>query len=98
MMSEVKFSTKELDEFTVVSFELDIIGPEVLKSLKPPEVNMAKGVVLSGRGPIWFYCYLTHHYHPTRFIAIYDPRIGAVVIESHWPSYRVGDVLNVRPV
>jgi CRISPR-associated protein Csx3 len=95
-MDEVRFSTRERDEYTLVYFELDIIRPEALKSLKPPKVNSAKGVVLSGRGPIWLYCYLVHHYHPTRFIAVYDPRMGAVIVESHWPSYNVGDIIKIH--
>jgi len=53
-------------------------------------------VVLSGRGPIWLYCFLTHFYHPTKFIAVYDPRIGGgVIVETHTPGYSVGDTLEV---
>jgi CRISPR-associated protein Csx3 len=96
LMSEIRFSTIERDEYTLIRFELDTIKPENLKTLKPPKVNNAKGVVLSGRGPTWLYCYLVHHYHPTRFIAIYDPRIGAIIVESHWPSYSVGDIIKIH--
>ena len=96
LMNEVRFFTRELDEYTLVYFELDVIKPEALKSLKPPKVDSTKGVVLSGRGPIWLYCYLVHHYHPTRFIAVYDPRIGAVVVESHWPGYSIGDIIKIH--
>lgn len=58
-----------------------------------------KGVILSGRGPIWLYCFLTHYYHPTKFIATYDPREGgAVIVESHSPEYKVGEVLKIEVV
>jgi len=94
---EIEFKIKEKEEFTIVHFELrENITPEILQELKPPEVDGTKGVVLSGRGPIWLYCYLTHYYHPTKFIATFDPRIGAVIVESHNPDYKVGEIIEVN--
>jgi CRISPR-associated protein Csx3 len=61
----------ERDEYALIRFELDTIKPENLKTLKPPKVNNAERVVLSGRGPTWLYCCLVHYHYPTRFIAIY---------------------------
>ena len=72
------------------------VTPDILEKLNPPKVNSAKGVILSGRGPIWLYCYLVHHYHPTRFIATYDPRIGAVVVESHTQDHKIGEIIKVK--
>ena len=97
-MNEVSFTVKEEDEYTLVYFELnDIIGPEILKNLTPPKVDGRKGVVLSGRGPIWLYAYLTHYYHPTAYVAVYDPRLGkGVVIETHTPNYKLGDTMNIK--
>jgi len=40
-------------------------------------------------------CILVHFYHPTPFLAVYDPRVGAVVIASHVPEFRPGDVLDI---
>ena len=96
-MGNVKFTVNEEKEFTVISFEMsDILSPEDLATITPPEVNGAKGVVLSGRGPIWLYCFLTHFYHPTKFIATYDPRLeGAVIVERHAPDYKVGSVIRL---
>jgi CRISPR-associated protein Csx3 len=93
----IKFQTIVKEEYVVVHFELQhIILPEILKKLTPPKVDNKKGVVLSGRGPIWLYCFLTHFYHPTKFIAVYDPRIGGgVIVETHTPGYSVGDTLEV---
>jgi CRISPR-associated protein Csx3 len=95
-MGNVKFTVNEEKEFTLISFEMsDILVPEDLATITPPEVNGAKGVVLSGRGPIWLYCFLTHFYHPTKFIATYDPRLeGAVIIESHALTYQIGSVFK----
>ncbi|MEM2570034.1 MAG: CRISPR-associated ring nuclease Crn3/Csx3 [Candidatus Bathyarchaeia archaeon] len=94
--SGIKFNVTERDEYVIIEFELDKpLTPEELRGIKPPSTPIGKGVVLSGRAPIWLYAYLIHHYHPTTFIAVYDPRIGAIVTESHTPKYRVGDILKL---
>jgi len=94
---KVRFELKEEQEYTLIHFKLkENISPKILKDLKAPIVNPRKGVILSGRGPIWLYSYLVHYYHPTLFIATYDPRLGAVVIESHTPKYEVGNIIKVN--
>ena len=99
-MSKIKFNIIEEDEYTIIYFKLnDPILPETLGSLDPPKVDPTKGVVLSGRGPIWLYCYLTHCYHLTKFIAAYDPRLGgAVIVESHSPQYKIGEIIKVEVI
>ena len=93
----IAFKVEEGPDSTVVGFELDDpISPEDLRAIKPPTVDPKTGVILSGRGPIWLYAFLVHHYHPTKWIAICDPRLGAVVVQSHDPSKRVGDVIGMR--
>ncbi len=73
------------------------INPEILKEIDPPKINGKKGVVLTGRAPIWLYCYLVHYYHPTKFVATYDPRLGgAIVVESHSEEFNVGDIIKVN--
>ncbi|WP_048036597.1 CRISPR-associated ring nuclease Crn3/Csx3 [Methanosarcina mazei] len=95
-MGNIKFTSKEEREYTLISFEMDdLLSPEDLIALTPPNVNGAKGVILSGRGPIWLFCFLTHFYHPTKFIATYDPRLGgAVIVERHAPGYEIGSVIK----
>lgn len=97
-MNEVSFKTEERHEFTVVNFELSQpIEPIDLATCNPPKVKESKGVILSGRGPIWLFCFLAHYYHPTTWVATYDPRLGgAVVVESHCRSYSVGQVVQVE--
>lgn len=92
----IRFEIVERSMYTIVHFELKTnITSDILKDLKPPKVNGTKGVILSGRGPIWLYCYLIHYYHPTKFIATFDPRVGgAVVVESHVQNYEVGDIVK----
>lgn len=99
-MTKIKFNIKEEKDFTIISFESSIMSPGDLAAITPPKVNETKGVVLSGRGPIWLYCFLTHLYHPTKFIATYDPRLGgAVVVETHTTAteHQIGSVLKYYP-
>ena len=61
----------------------------------PSDVG-TKGVVLSGRAPIWVYAFLTHYYHPRPWVATYDPRLGgAVVVVSHTSEVKVGEIIKM---
>ncbi len=91
----IQFKVEEKD-FSVVEFSLEgPISPEVLKEIEAPRVNPRKGVVISGRGPVWLYAYLTHEYHHAKWVATYDPRLGAVVVQTHDPAVKAGDVIEV---
>jgi CRISPR-associated protein Csx3 len=95
------FNIKQNNNFVLIEFELSReINPSDLKHILPPDPVKnkfsAKGVVLSGRGPIWLYGYLIHFYHPTKFVAVYDPRLdAAVVVESHTEEVKVGDLISI---
>ena len=96
----IKFMVEEREDFSVVNFELD--GPlspqdlpEVLREFSKENLKFNKGIVISGRGPIWLYGTLIHECHPAKWIACYDPRlVGGVVIESHDPRVKVGEVIK----
>lgn len=96
----MNFSTQEKENYTVVVFDLadqgGVIEPHQLADIIPPIVNTQKGVVISGRGPVWLYATLVHHYHPTPWVATYDPRLGAVVVQSHCKDVKIGDVIPVE--
>ena len=97
----INFTTKEVaaGAATLVEFELSdgVIAPsdlaEALKSA--PEVDPTKGVILSGRGPVWLFAALVHEYHPTAWVGTNDPRLGgAVVVENHHPDApSIGEVV-----
>ncbi|AAC06660.1 CRISPR-associated ring nuclease Crn3/Csx3 [Aquifex aeolicus] len=97
----VRWSVKKInDDTTLIEFELkrDLV-PEDLKKINPPDAVKNKFantfIVLSGRGPIWLYGFLIHFYHPTKGIGVFDPRLGgAVVVSSHSPNKKVGDVIK----
>ncbi len=84
--------------FQVIEIELTrpdrLVFPEDLAQLRlPAGINARLGVVLTGRAPIWLYGWLVHECHFTRWVACYDPRLGAVVVSSHSPEVRVGEVI-----
>jgi CRISPR-associated protein Csx3 len=39
---------------------------------------------------------LFHIAHATPAIAVYDPRLGYVIVQSHDPRFRVGEILTVE--
>ena len=96
----IRFQVMHPQEYTIVSFELttDVISPDDLTNavLTAPRVNPRKGVVISGRGPTWLACALAHHYHATIWVALYDPRLGAVVVQDHSGVHAVGDVIPLE--
>lgn len=54
------------------------------------------GLLISGRGPIWGYAMLLHTAHPSSWIAVYDPRLGYVVVQSHSEGVDVGEVITIN--
>jgi CRISPR-associated protein Csx3 len=59
-------------------------------------IDGTKGVVISGKGPVWLFGALIHHLHVTRWAATFDPRLGAVVVSSHHPQApKPGTVLPI---
>ncbi len=67
----------------------DMIGLEPLLS-----IDASRGVVMSGRAPIWLYAYLVHELHPTKWVACYDPRLsGGVVVATHSHQASIGQVI-----
>lgn len=91
----ITFNTEEHQAFSVVSFELgDPIAPADIQQLDIPSVPLDKGIILSGRGPVWLFGALAHHFHPAQWVASHDPRLGGgVIFASHTPSVRVGTVI-----
>jgi len=81
---------------TLLTFEIDggITDPSEVFSTALPDVPLNSGVILSGRGPIWLYARLVHHYHPARWIAVHDPRIGYIVVQSHCKERHEGEILE----
>ena len=66
---------------------------------RPPEIPRGALVILEGRAPIWRYGMALHRLHgsPAGAVAVYDPRLGAVIVASHRSEWREGQVVEVRP-
>lgn len=62
----------------------------------PVDIDFRQGIILEGRAPIWLYGLLLHLCHPAAWVATYDPRLGAVVVETHIREVRVGQVFPLK--
>ena len=100
----MNFKTQSLtidnQEVTLVEIELaegEVLTPEQLTHLQPPHLSGTQGVVISGRAPIWLYAYLVHWYHVTRWIGVFDPRLGGAVVVSrhHNTAPNIGEVVKL---
>jgi len=56
-------------------------GPSELQL--PTDVDWRKGVRINGRAPVWRFAFCVHRCHPAAWVAVMDPRHGAIVVESH---------------
>lgn len=85
--------------FTILEIELlrDLVPSDLIELSQHNLhflIDSKKGVILNGRAPVWLYGFLVHSLHATAWIATNDPRLGAVVVESHTPNVITGDVIN----
>jgi CRISPR-associated protein Csx3 len=64
-----------------------------------PAITRGSLVVIEGRAPVWRYGQAFHQLHgsPAGAVAVFDPRIGAVVVASHSPEYRESQIININP-
>lgn len=90
-------------DFQILEIVLEnngIISPEDLNSFElPKDIDWSKGIVIYGRAPIWLYSFLVHQCHPSAWVAVYDPRYGAIVIEAHKPEAPpVGHIIEQKRI
>ena len=91
--------SKPYPEFALIEIEIPegVCTPEDLKNLELPLHNPQKGVILSGRAPVWVFATLVHEFHPTLWVATFDPRLGGgVVVQTHTKNIKVGDVIPLN--
>ena len=85
----------------VVFYSIGVDKPIDPEEPLPPLPEIPRGVlvVIEGRAPIWRYGMAFHELHgsPAGAIAVFDPRLGAVVIASHRPQWHEGQVIDVDP-
>jgi len=85
----------------IVFYQIGVDGRIQPHEPLPPLPVIPRGavIVIEGRAPIWRYGQAFHKLHgsPAGAVAVYDPRIGAVIIASHRPVLSEGQVLDVTP-
>jgi CRISPR-associated protein Csx3 len=85
----------------VVFYSIGVAQPITPSEPLPPLPEIPRGalVVVEGRAPVWRYGLALHRLHgsPASAVAVYDPRLGAVVVASHAPGFRDGQIVDVTP-
>lgn len=86
------------DDFKILKIEIageGLVESKDIKDLQlPEETDFTKGVIISGKAPVWLYALLLHKLHISKRITTVDPRIGAVVVQSHDKnSPQAGDII-----
>lgn len=84
---------------TLVRYDIGVESPVGPEEPLPPLPDFPRGclVVVGGRAPIWRYGLALHRLHGSSAgaVATFDPRLGAVVVMSHSPEYREGQVIDL---
>ena len=85
-------------QFTYVFYSIGVDRPIAPSEPLPdlPQIPRGSIVVVEGRAPIWRYGLAFHKLHgsPAAAVAVYDPRLGAIVVASHTPDFKDGDVID----
>ncbi|MDZ4711302.1 MAG: CRISPR-associated ring nuclease Crn3/Csx3 [bacterium] len=86
------------EDFQILTIEIGgngLVEPADIKGIQLPEkIDFTKGVLISGKAPVWFYAALVHKLHISKWVATLDPRIGAIVVQSHDKnSPQTGDII-----
>lgn len=83
-----------------VFYSIGVTTPITPDEQLPPLPHIPGGalVVVEGRAPIWRYGMAFHLLHgsPAGAIAVFDPRLGAVVVASHHPNWQEGQVIDIE--
>ena len=86
----ISFSISARAGATVVDFVIDggVLAPselpQAVEAFEALSLDMTKGLVLSGRGPVWLFAALAHAGHPFAWVGTFEPRLGgAIVVERH---------------
>lgn len=86
---------------TPVFYSVGVATPIRPDEPLPPLPNIPKGalVIVTGRAPIWRYAMAFHQLHGSSAgaIAVYDPKLGTIVVATHVPEYVEGQVLDIDP-
>ena len=81
--------------FYHIGVDRPITPDEALPEL--PHIPPGALVVVEGRAPIWRYGVAFHKLHGSAAgaIAVFDPKLGAVVVASHRPDFGEGQIIAI---
>jgi CRISPR-associated protein Csx3 len=86
---------------SIVFYSIGVDHPITADEPLPPLAEIPRGavVVIEGRAPIWRYGAAFHRLQGSAAaaVAVYDPRLGAVVVASHRPEFCEGQILDAAP-
>jgi len=88
-------------DFQVLDITMNgLLDPEDIRNLQLPKgIDYTKGVIISGKSPVWLFSYLVHLLHISKWVATFDPRKGAIVVQSHdSKSPQAGDVIPLDDI
>ncbi|PIQ09480.1 MAG: hypothetical protein COW71_06450 [Ignavibacteriales bacterium CG18_big_fil_WC_8_21_14_2_50_31_20] len=93
----IKFNEIKNDDFTILELLVESATIGELKVFIPPVLDKNKGLVLSGRMPIWLGQFLLNYYSSkVKWVAQFDPRFGAVVlISNNINEKRVFEIIQI---
>jgi len=76
------------------------IRPSVIRSLAiPQQIDFNKGIVISGRAPIWLYAHLLRLCQNAPWVATFSPMDGAIVVASNSANGpQVGEVIRTETI
>lgn len=63
--------------------------------LAVPAVPADTGIILDGKLPTWLYAGLVRHYTHAAWLAVVQPKLGAIVVASQHADYPLGRVLQL---
>lgn len=95
----IKFTSEDRGEYVMLTYELEggVFDVADLSEVTPPAIPNGKGVVLSGRGPNWLTVSIAMAYHAmSRWVACFQPGVGATVAMTHHTSRNLGEVIPVE--
>lgn len=98
--SNVSFTvTPTPNDFQILNIHIGgngVIVPEEIRTMELPILDYSKGIVINGKAPVWLYACLSHKFHIASWVACFDPRFGALIVQTHSPNHNLGDIISLE--
>ena len=88
--SSLTWTVRNESNYTFIEFSIkgELIRYQELNTISlPPNLDRRRGLVISGKGPVWLYAFLVHLAHEFAWVAVNDPRLGGgITVMNHLPD------------